>query len=132
LLNIKYFFIFYLFIYCISTIVIILTTRYLIAITTQSFFISQETTSFLLPKSMLSPSINSTKYASKFALFENLNNYIKQYNYSIVIRSINKNNKNIKSKIYVICNCKRKSKSNYKQKAIKKQIAIFKRINCSF
>lgn len=132
LLNIKHFFIFYLFIYCTSIIVIILTTRCSIVMTTQSFFISQETTSFLPLESMSSSSIDGTKYAFEFALLEDFNNCIKQYDYFVVIKSISKNNKSIKSKIYINCNRERKFESNHKRKVIEKRVAIFKRIECPF
>lgn len=88
--------------------------------------------SSLLPKPMLSSSIDGTKYAFEFALLEGLNNYTKQYDCFVVIKSISKNNKSIKSKAYIICNRGRKPKSNHKRKIIKKRIAIFKRIDCPF
>ncbi len=118
--------------YCTSTTVVILTARCPIAMATQSSFISQETTSSLPPEPMPSPSIDGTKYASKFALLEGLNNYTKQYGYSVVIRSTSKNNKGIKSKAYIICNRGRKPEPNHKRKATEKRAATSKRIDCPF
>lgn len=132
LLDIKHFFIFYLFIYCISIIVIIVTTRCFIDMTTQSFCISQETMSFLSLKSMSSSSIDDIKYAFEFVLLKDLNDYIKQYDYFVVIRDTSKNNKGIKSKIYIICNRERKFALDHKRKATRKRVAIFKRIDYSF
>jgi len=81
---------------------------------------------------MPSPSIDGTEYASEFALLEGLNNYTKQYGYSVVIRSTSKNNKSIKSKAYIICSRGRQPEPDHKQKATGKRVATSKRIDCPF
>lgn len=97
---------------------------------TSFIFASRQYVSSIASSSMLSPTIDETKFDISKKLIKTINIIIKQHDYAMKIRSFKLSRYDIKNKIVI--SCSRENKLDHRSKSTNVKNAKFKLINCFF